>query len=366
MPTEQLAAIEEKLGELSRQKSRLQRLAGALPTIGRLKECDEKLARLGDVPTLPADFAENRRDTISRLETARQAEQDALAEIARLDGLIAALAVPEGLVSRAAEIEAVYKELSVFRKAQADLPGLTAKREHLEKEAAALLHELRPELTLADADRLKLSRRQQVEIQNLGNRKEALEKQLAQARSEIADSRQRLAEAAEQLAQLPPPSDPAPLAEAIRMARSQGTFRSRRPPCGPRLPHSPSRRRSICTSWGYGADRWKPWRNWPCPRRKRSLVSIAALPTPKRRSPACKVNWKRPAATRPTSSATWNDCGWKAKCRRRPNWPRPASSATPAGGLCCKTGGRKRSTRSLGGLPRKDVLPSPLQETSTD
>ena len=209
---------------MSRQKSRLQRLAGALPAIGRLRECDEKLARLGDVPILPADFAENRRDTISRLETARQAEQDALAEIARLDGLIAALAVPEGLVSRAAEIESVYKELSVYRKAQADLPGLIAKREHLEKEAAALLHELRPELTLADADQLKLSRRQQVEIQNLGNRKEALEKQLAQARSEIADSRQRLAEASDQLAQLPPPCDPAPLAEAIRQARSQGNL----------------------------------------------------------------------------------------------------------------------------------------------
>jgi len=222
--TRQLTAIEEKLGELSRQKSRLQRLAGALPTIGRLRECDEKLTRLGNVPTLAADFSENRRDTISRLETARQAEQDAVAEIARLDGLIAALAVPEGLVSCAAEIEAVYKDLGVYRKAQSDLPGLLAKREHLEKEAVTLLHELRPELMLADADQLKLSRRQQVEIQNLGNRKEALEKQLVQVRNEIADSKQRLAETSDQLALLPLPSDPAPLAEAIRQARSQGNL----------------------------------------------------------------------------------------------------------------------------------------------
>ena len=73
-------------------------------------------------------------------------------------------------------------------------------------------------------NQLKLSRRQQVEIQNLGNRKEALEKQLFQARSEIAESRQRLAEASDQLAQLPPPCDPAPLAEAIRAARSQGNL----------------------------------------------------------------------------------------------------------------------------------------------
>ena len=85
-----------------------------------------------------------------------------------------------------------------------------------------MLLELRPELTLADADQLKLSKRQQVEIQNLGNLKEARQRQLDQARSEIAESRQRLAELSEQLGQLPPPSDPAPLDEVIRQARSQG------------------------------------------------------------------------------------------------------------------------------------------------
>ncbi|MGA2259743.1 MAG: AAA family ATPase, partial [Thermoguttaceae bacterium] len=307
--TRQLASIEEKLGELSRQKTRLQRLAGALPAIGRLRACEEKLTGLGDVPALSADFAENRRDTISRLETARQAEQDAVAEIARLDGQIAMLVVPEGLVSRASEIEAIYKELSVYRKARADLPGLIAKREHLEKESATLLHELRPELLLADADQLKLSRRQQVEVQNLGNRKEALEKQLAQARGEIADSQH---------------------------------SRNRRPPCGPRLSHLPSRRRSIYTSWDYGADRWKPWKSWPCPRRKRLLVSIAASPMPKRRSRDCKHSWKRPVPTRPTSSATWSGCGWRAKCHQRPSWRKFANFATPAGSSYCKIGGRRR------------------------
>lgn len=178
--TSRLAEVENSLHELSREKSRLQRLVQALPAIGRLRECDEKLVRLGNVPTLPADFAENRRDTISRLETTRQAEQEATAEISRLDGLIAGLEVPEGLVSRAAEIEATYKELSVYRKAQADLPGLAAKREQLEKDAAELLGELRPELTLADVGQLKLTRRQQVEIQTLGGQKEALEKHLLQ------------------------------------------------------------------------------------------------------------------------------------------------------------------------------------------
>ena len=159
-----------------------------------------------------------------------------MAEIARLDGLIAALTVPEGLVARAEEIEAVYKELSVVRKAQSDLPGLIANREHYEKEAAALLAELRPDLTLAEADQLKLSRRQQVEIQNLGNRKEALEKQLAQARNEIADSRQCLDEVLGQLrnSRRRPIRPRWPRPSAGHAARA--VSRSRRPSCGPRSP----------------------------------------------------------------------------------------------------------------------------------
>ena len=50
--TRQLAVKEQQIGEISRQKSRLQRLALALPAIGRLTEYDEKLARLGNLPTL--------------------------------------------------------------------------------------------------------------------------------------------------------------------------------------------------------------------------------------------------------------------------------------------------------------------------
>jgi uncharacterized protein YhaN len=220
----QLAAIEDQLGELSRRKTRLERLARALPGIARLRDCDERLARLGDVPELPDDFAENRRDTTARLETARQAEQEAVAEIERLDALIAEATMPEALTSHTADIEATYSQLGVYRKAQADLPGLIAKQEHLAKETAALLKELRPELSLGNANELKLTRRQQVEIQNLGSRKEALGKQLLQARNEIVETRQSLREASDELAQLPPSSDPTSLAEAVRQARSQGNL----------------------------------------------------------------------------------------------------------------------------------------------
>jgi uncharacterized protein YhaN len=218
----ELAAVEERLGELSRRKTKLERLAQALPTIARLREREEQLSRLGDVPTLPADFAENRRDTISRLDAARRSEEEAVAEVARLDGLLAESTVPEGLLWHGPEIEDAYKELGVYRKAQNDLPSLVAKREQREKEAALLLKELRPDLTLADTEPLKLASRQRVEIQELANRKEALENHLLQAQQETAESREQLAEASDRLAGLPPTSDPTLLAEAVRQARSQG------------------------------------------------------------------------------------------------------------------------------------------------
>ncbi len=220
----QLAKAEEQFVEASRQKARLDRLGGALPPIGRLKQIDEQLAALGNVPQLADDFTEIRRQALSQLEAARLAETDASSELVRLDELLARTTVPEDLLARAAEIEKASRDLSVHRKAQSDLPGLSAQRDLHEKEAATLLRELQPDLPLADVEKLKLARRQVVDIQNLGNRQKALEEAIRQSSRDIAQSQRRHGDIADQLAKLPPPRDPAVLADALRQARSQGSL----------------------------------------------------------------------------------------------------------------------------------------------
>lgn len=217
-----LAAMETGVEQLSRQRARFERIARALPVIGRRRQIDELLDRLGDVPILPEDFSEQRRDAVARLDMAGRARQEASDEIQRIEREMAALVVPDSVLAQAEAIEETYRGLSVYRKAQADLPSLVTRREQLEKAAAAILRELRADLTLEAAPSLRLARRQQVEIQNLGNRKEALEKQLGQARAAIGDFERRLAKAIEQVAQLPPPCDAAPLCDAIRQAQGQG------------------------------------------------------------------------------------------------------------------------------------------------
>ena len=219
---DRLEKTEDKLQNLLRERSRIDRIARVLPAIGRLRQIEGLLAKVDHVPILPDDFAENRRETVAGLETARKAEQEAIAEIERLDAERARLVVPDNVLARAEAIEETYLALSVFRKAQGDLPALAAKRESLEQSAAEILRQLRPDLSLEDAAVLRLTRRQQVEIQNLGNRKEALEKQLEKARTEIVDLQRRLQEATGQAAELPPPRDAAALGQSIRQAQSDG------------------------------------------------------------------------------------------------------------------------------------------------
>jgi uncharacterized protein YhaN len=216
--------VEKQLGELSRQQARLQRLQSALPAIGRLKQLRQQQAALGEPPILPADFADQRRAAVAELETSRRAQREATEEIARIDRQKAALVVPGELLAQAEAVEKAFGDLKVYRKAQADLPGLKLQCEERLRAAREILQQLRPELPIDRAAELRLTRRQQVEIQNLGNRKEALDKQLAQAAAEIKETRRRLDALQSRRREASGTADPAPLAEAIRQARAQGNL----------------------------------------------------------------------------------------------------------------------------------------------
>ena len=243
--------VEKQLGELSRRQARLRRLQSALPVIGRLKQIQQQQAALGTVPILPADFAEHRRQSVADLEASRRAERESAEEIQRTKRQKAALFVPKGrlpqaemieehdraalagflsvhqdLLAQAETIEKVFGDLKVYRKAQADLPGLNLQRDQRLHTAGEILRQLRPELPIDRAAELRLSRRQQVEIQNLGNRKEALDKQLARATAEIAETLRRLEPLEAQLRTASSAGDAGPLAEAIRQAQVQGNLDS--------------------------------------------------------------------------------------------------------------------------------------------
>jgi uncharacterized protein YhaN len=214
--------IEEQLSARQAERNRLARIGRAIPAIARRKEFLRQLEELGEVVLLPGDFAEKRRDAMTRLAVARKAEQTAREELERIDGELRGIAIPQPLVDHAEAIEELPDQLGSYRKAQRDLPGLAARREQVVRDAAAILRQVRPDLSLDEAERLRMTRVQQVTLQKLGSRREGLVARLEQAREEIARGEQDLVRAEQSLERLPPDCDTASLKEAVRRVQNQG------------------------------------------------------------------------------------------------------------------------------------------------
>ena len=219
---ERLAEVESRLADLSRQRSRCERIHDALPLVGRRKEILRQQADLGDVVILPDDFADQRREAEATLHAARRAEQTAREAIKQIEAQIESIVVPEALVAQADAIEEVHQKLGSYRKAQADRPSLLAQRQQLQTDARRILEEVAPKLSVEFADRLRLTSPQKVVIQNLGNRFEALANELRQAGQHIEDSRSDLADVERAIAELPPARDAAALKDALRRAQPHG------------------------------------------------------------------------------------------------------------------------------------------------
>ena len=223
-----LAEVEARLAETSREKTRCERIRDALRWVSRRKELLRELDGLADAAILPDDFAKRRIGADEALRFAQTQEKAAREALERLDAEAESLVVPDTLLEQSEAIGQLQENLGSYRKAQRDRPGLVAQREQLRKDGQNILREIAPDLSLEMADRLRLTSRQKVEIQNLGNRRGVLASQLDQARTAIGQSRAELDEVERELAELPPPRDPATLKDAIRRTQAQGDLEAQR------------------------------------------------------------------------------------------------------------------------------------------
>lgn len=217
-----------ELHEAERQKRRLERIAQAQPLVARQKNLREARARLGEVAILPDGFSEQRREAETNLRVAHQQEKTAAEELQRIDRERESLVVPQELLAAADRIRELPKALGSYSKAERDLPGLRARRDQLEADARLILRQLRPGMDLALADQLLLTGPQRVEIQNLGNRHEALVRQREQARAQIDELQGQLAEAEQELENLQRPRDGRLLTATVRRIQGQGDLEGQR------------------------------------------------------------------------------------------------------------------------------------------
>jgi len=219
--------IQSRLDTLRATVRRLERLDQGRGPAARRRDLLVRLDELGPEPLLAPDFTERRSRAQAGQDAAeREAGAQAVA-LERWTTALAALPPDSGLLHGAAQIEALHAELGVHVTALRDSHALKGDCARLEAEARDMLHALRPDLPLERAGELRLPRREQERIHELGQEHAALSAALVTARDRAEAAAGELARARAALAALAQAPDTAALAEAARRAGAQGDLEGR-------------------------------------------------------------------------------------------------------------------------------------------
>lgn len=222
-----LADVLETLARNKHRVEKLRRFREALPLIVRRTEIEGELEAYRDVPELPDDFGEKRRDAEKDLKIATRDLERCRETIATIDRRTEALPVPDALIRQAAAIEALQHELGSFRKAQQDRPGLHGRMRTLQKQAADTLAEIDRDMSTASAHNLKLPKVIVSGIQELGKAYERLTATLDATRAQRRKLEIRYHRLLEQRQAMPAPADVSALEIAVQQALEAGPIAKR-------------------------------------------------------------------------------------------------------------------------------------------
>jgi len=224
---DRMQQVRQSLAEIKQQAARLRRIRDGLPAMARRKEIAAALAGLENVPDLPDDFGEKRREAERDLGIAARDLERSRQLTESLGRRIEALAVPDALIQQAAAVEAVQHELGSYRKAQKDRPGLHGRMRTLQQQAAEKLAQIERDLSVEAADALRLSPAAVAEIQRLATAFERLTVRLESAATQRKkiENQHRLLE--RERASMPAPANVTALEAALQAAVDAGAMDNR-------------------------------------------------------------------------------------------------------------------------------------------
>jgi uncharacterized protein YhaN len=216
------AALEAALAAGKTERNRLARLRRALPRLAGRRGWRDRREALGEVVPLPAGFAERRREAQDALRSAREKRDRAASELAGLREEAAGLDVPRDMLDRAESIEALHQGVRKHEEDQKNRNRLLTERDELRARAEELLEDVRPGLTLEEAEALRPALERWRRIQELGQRRQELDAGRKQVRRDLQLAERRLAATSEALAARPEPRDASTLRRRAEAARKAG------------------------------------------------------------------------------------------------------------------------------------------------
>ncbi len=218
----QLEQVQAELGEHRKSMSRLQRIRRILPKVATRRDLQLALESMGDVLILADDFSARRRDVQQKLETAKAMAGQAKPRHTSLQQQLSNLSVDQQLLEQSEVIEELHTRLGSHRKALLDRPHLVGEKEQLLSEASSLLKEIRPDLNLAEVEKLRPVVARSQHILDLGNERPLLTSSIENAQSSQRKIEQQLNIARKELQELPDTGAPDGLNSTIVAARKQG------------------------------------------------------------------------------------------------------------------------------------------------
>ncbi|MFW6114285.1 MAG: AAA family ATPase [bacterium] len=195
--------LDEAIRKKRSEQNRLARIRDAVSAIGRWRKANEDLAEVRDAPLLPEDFSDTSHAALIELRTTEQQREDAENAIAKIDGELESVSIPEELLRESDAIESMRDRLGGHLKAMRDRPKLETSRELSESEAKEFLRKLGRAPDLSAVEELRLPADKTIRIQNLGNQQEGLIERLQSDRRDCERIRRKIAKAESRLHKFP-------------------------------------------------------------------------------------------------------------------------------------------------------------------
>ncbi len=219
---EQKKTVETDLEKIYREQGRLERIQKALPAVSRRRELLGELESYADAILLPDDFSKRRREVMTNLRIAENEENQAIQSLEDISQSLRKLEVPESLIENADVIGDIYQEFGGIRKAMKDRLRLEGLRSQANAEAKEILRGLRGDLTLDQAEQLRLEKAESIKIQELGRMYERLVFQSENTQKDISKFSLRIAHLNKHLGILEELRDTSELLSVMESARQHG------------------------------------------------------------------------------------------------------------------------------------------------
>lgn len=205
---EKIAEINEVIKQLRNKQAKLERIKQMLPNISKRNDLLEKIRELGEVPDLPDDVQETRRNATEKLLTAKQSIDKLKKEIEELKIKLANISIPHKVLEQEAMIDLLYKEVNQYENYVKNIPKLEGEQKQLEEQILSIMKEIDVEnADLNNVEKFRLPVEKKETLRSLIREKPTLDQQLESAQKEYERAKRELQEKEESIAQIELPNE---------------------------------------------------------------------------------------------------------------------------------------------------------------